>query len=145
MFTRTHRTAWPKGPPPSSIRAASTALLIVVAALGVNGCGGSDPRAPGPVTPADVTQTVRLSYSSQDLPDHGSRTIPVTLGKIVYLHVSSDVAGRLRLQGYGLARHVTGGKNTVLTFSADRAGIFDVRMQTVSKSVRVAQLDVRRK
>lgn len=131
---------WPGGRRGSArLRSARLVVTAVVVALGLAGCGGSDEARRA--TAADVSQTESLAYVAAAEPDE-VRTVPVVLGKIVLLTVTSDVPGEVRIDGYHVTHPVQPGTPAFLIFSADRPGVFDVQMRREGTDVAFAQLEV---
>lgn len=122
-----------------SANVAGRSVRCIVLAIVLAGCGGSDPGQRA--TPADVSQAESLNFVTGASPDD-ARTVPVVLGKIVILTVSSDAPGVVRVDGYGVTRSVQPGAPAVLIFSADRAGAFDVRMSGEGTDVQFARIEV---
>lgn len=119
------------------IRHTMLALALGTAiATGLTGCGEDQPAV---TDPAQLQQAVSLNYMRGNNPDE-VREIPVTLGKIVSVQVTSEVAGEVRIDGLNVSGQVPAGGSTVLIFSADNPGDFDVGLRGDDVDVRLAQL-----
>lgn len=125
---------------PSVMASALSALLIPLA---LTGCGGSDQQSTANL-PDQLQQLVSLRYS-KDSAGHGPRRVGIAQGKIVYVKVKSDVAGEVSIKRLDIGQHVQAGKDTVLIFSADDPGVYDVTLNGEAIDAELGQLVVSKK
>ena len=87
-----------------------------------------DSTAPVPVTSeaAAGTQLTVEVTAGQVSGDTGR--VPVPLGELVTLTVTSDAADELHLHGYDLTAQLEPGQPASLTFPADIAGVFEAEL-----------------
>ncbi|NUR93885.1 MAG: hypothetical protein HOV67_01365 [Kribbellaceae bacterium] len=125
------------------------AVAIAVSAL-AGGCGSKDAGDAGRSTPsgtsaagaaAQLAQAISLT-NARDTPP---RDLKVAEGKVVFLRVSSRVAATVQVEGYGVTNQVRAGGSSVLVFSADKVGVFDVRIKGKGVDSVLAQVDVGKK
>jgi hypothetical protein len=138
--------------PPASLPPHRSAALLLVAALGLTGCGADDPvepSGPRPVLVEPENPSVASAVADPLAPrilsvvvtegeltgDTG--TVEVEQNAPVRLVVISDEAGTVEVQGYDLTVLATAEVPVQLDFVADRAGEFrvvlgDVELLTLS-------------
>jgi hypothetical protein len=118
-----------------------TPLILAIAALSLVGCGSSDKAEPQVLKDqAQVMQAISLKYQPKAAPQN----VSVALGKILNMQVTSPVAGDVTVPGYNVDRRVTAGGTTLLIFSADQAGVFNVILHGQQGDTQIAHLDVKK-
>jgi heme/copper-type cytochrome/quinol oxidase subunit 2 len=119
---------------------ARASAAVVLTALVLTGCAGTDPgdEASSPAgtptgTTAQPTDAAPRSASGLQLtvdvtggqPSGDTGRVPVDLGEQVTLTVTSDTADEFHLHGYDLEAELVPGEPATLTFTADIAGVFE--------------------
>ncbi len=83
-------------------------------------------RVSGEVEPADVVIAVAIS---DGVVSTLSDRVPVSLGDIVELSITSDTTDEAHVHGYDILRPLVGGETVVLRFTADVPGIFEIELE----------------
>jgi len=137
---------------------ALAAGLLPVGGCAANGTGdGASPSG----TPTSVASSPTSAATSTPTPTPSSSTeavvitvtvagrkvtpapgrVPVPLGRPVELRVTSDIADEIHVHGYELEQEVPAGGTTIMRFTADQAGLFEV--ETHEHSLVLLQLLVK--
>ena len=128
------------------VQAALAAAVSVVAFATLSACSSSgstastpasSPGASSPATstaPADDAQVIKVGWANGK-PVVPSDRIAVKLGSKVRLEVTSDVAKIVHVHLNDAEQDVAAGGTVVFTFTADKAGVFDVEMHKADKLV----------
>jgi hypothetical protein len=128
------------------IASIAAAAAIALAATQVTGCGTSGPAVAPTTTdassagsaPAGVNtstepaaaanQTIRVTYAGGKATGDTGK-IPVAVGAVVELVVTSDVADEVHVHGYDLSAQVPAGGTATVDFTADIPGGFEVELE----------------
>ena len=128
------------------VHAALAAVVATLAAATLCACSSSASTASPPATspgatspgpsssPADDVQVIKVGWANGK-PVVPSDRIPIKLGSKVRLEVNSDVAEIVHVHLNDAEQDVTAGGTVVFTFTADKAGVFDVEMHKADKLV----------
>ena len=116
-------------------------LLAVVLGLALAGCAGTDATGASASTSAAATTTASPSAASSapagqriEVTVRGGQVsgdtgrVPVPVGEVVTLAITSDVADEVHVHGYDLEAALTPGMPTELTFDATIPGVFEVEL-----------------
>lgn len=131
-----------------------TPALLLVGALALSGCAGSDDSAASPTTaPSDAAasptpeqlpspsptaeagspvapddaQVISLTYAGGEVTS-GMDRVEVPLGTNVRLTITSDVVDEVHVHGYELTTAVPAGQAAQLEFLAEQPGVFEVEL-----------------
>lgn len=131
-----------------------TSALLLVAALSLPACAGSDDSAASPTTApsvaaasptpeqlpspsptaeagspveSDDAQVISLTYAAGAATGDTDR-VEVPLGTNVRLTITSDVVDEVHVHGYELTTAVPAGQAAQLEFLADQPGVFEVEL-----------------
>lgn len=120
------------------------AAVLLVPALALTACAGSDETASGSSTPApaasaaaptepepvvtpDDAQAVNLTYAGGEVTGDTGR-VEVPVGMRVRLTVTADVPDQIHVHGFDLTQAVSPGQSSQLEFVADRPGVYEVEL-----------------
>lgn len=138
-----------------------TSALLLVAALALSGCAGSDDDTASPTTPPsdpavastttpeelpspsptaeagspvepDDAQVISLTYAAGEVTGDTDR-VEVPLGTNVRLTITSDVVDEVHVHGYELTTAVPAGQAAQVEFLADQPGVFEVELHDARK------------
>ncbi len=118
--------------------------MALITGLLLGGCGAA-PVVPAPtptVAPAvtaEGRQRIEVTFVGGAVRG-GVLRFGVPLGSAVELVVASDVADQVHVHGYDRLSYVTAGASTILRFTADLPGVFDVELE--QRGAPLAQLQV---
>jgi hypothetical protein len=137
------------------------AVLTIVPALALAGCGGDDETSPTTTTETtdtttETTETTKTTDTTTTEPPAGPTTVRVVVeggvpkggivresidkGDTVVLVVTSDVADEVHLHGYDLSPDVAAGGTARIRFKANIPGRFEVELE--ERRVPIAELTV---
>lgn len=68
------------------------------------------------------------------------RSLRVEQGQQVILRVTSDVTDEAHLHGYDLSKPLVAGEESVIAFTADKTGRFDLELENSGKSLGVIEV-----
>ncbi|MEU9316126.1 hypothetical protein [Streptomyces sp. NPDC048295] len=119
--------------------AVNSTPVQATASLAASSGPASAPEESRPATPSpDITLEIAVSHGEVS-PDPGRTEIKK--GRTVQLRVRSDRADTLHVHGYDKEARLPAGKTVILTFTADRSGLFEV--ETHESDLLLTQLVVR--
>lgn len=124
---------------PSRPCSGRVAALLVVAAVGLAGCGSTQTAAVAPAVTTDGVQRIEVTLRGGAVTG-GVARYAVPLSSTVELVVGSDVPDEVHLHGYDQHSYVTAGATTTLRFVADVPGVFEVELE--QRGTQLAQLAV---
>ncbi len=106
-------------------------LLLVTVLLATGACSSS--AKTGPVSIAVTIANGKVTPSGA--------TYEVSVGSKVTITVTSDAADTVHVHGYEIEKEVVAGTPTVITFTADKTGSYEVETHVVEATI--ATLHVR--
>ncbi len=113
-------------------------------------CGtGEDPGLAGPPpaetatpTPAPTSDAHTIEVEVKDgKPVGGVKREAVELGEVVRIVVTSDVADEVHLHGYDESVDAQAGGETILEFTADIPGVFEVELE--EREEKILEIEVK--
>jgi hypothetical protein len=99
--------------------------------------GAAHVTVEGEAQPADIT--IEAEVAGGALTEELGR-MAVSLGSIVELKVTSDVADELHVHGYEVMADAASGEETILRFTADIPGVFEIELE--SSQILIVTLEV---
>jgi phage-related baseplate assembly protein len=120
------------------IRRALTALALVVATVGLAGCGGDDSGSGSGDLP---TKTINVTVSGDSVTPNGDR-VSVKVGQPIQLVVKADADGEIHV--HSDPEHeleYSAGTTSLKTFEIDKPGIVAVESHALDKTI--VQLEVK--
>jgi hypothetical protein len=114
----------------------ATAVLFVVVAVLLAGCGGSS----GAAGSSGKTDTIRVAVKAGKVTPATHRE-PVAKGDTVKLVVTTDTADEVHVHGVNVEKETTPGTPVTITFVAKDPGIYEV--ETHESGLQLLQLEVR--
>ena len=116
----------------------AAAVLTVVLAVLLSGCGGSSTGADA--GSSGKTDTIQVAVKD-DKVTPATHRVPVAKGDTVKLVVTTDTADEVHVHGVDIEKATSPGKPVTITFVAKDPGIYDV--ETHDSGLQLLQLEVR--
>ncbi len=122
------------GGPISGRKIITRAMIAVMMALVLAGCGGSSSE------PATKNVVVDITLSGSSVQPNGDK-VNINKGQTVVLKVSSDHDDQVHVHGdYDVELHVLSGKDASTSFVADQVGSFEVESHHPPKIIAILNI-----
>lgn len=128
----------------ASTTVASTSPTATTSTSG--GSASTSASAPTTSTPPTTStsqageQRVEVTYANGEVAG-GVKRVKLTAGKPVSLAITIDVADEVHVHGYDIEGDLAAGQTTVIAFTADIPGVFEVELHHAGK--KLVELEVR--
>lgn len=111
-------------------------VLLVVAALiliAEQGAGVGAKSISASAQSSNPSAVITFRYKNDQ--SYKPQTVSVEEGKHVVIHVTTDAASEIKLQGYSLLMNTEANKEETLEFNATKTGRFDLTIQGLNQSL----------